>query len=123
MLADYYPLLLQVIVAAGFAVGALVFTALIGKRGRRSAAKDTAYECGMEPEGAPNPRFSVKFYLIAMLFILFDIEIVFLYPWAVVYREMIGQGWMVFGAMASFMTVLFAGFLYVWRKGALDWGR
>ncbi len=89
MLRDYLPILLQLIVAVGFAVSALVVSVLLGKTGRRTPAKDTAYECGMVPQGEAQPRFSVKFYLVAMLFILFDLEIVFMYPWAVVYKEAI----------------------------------
>ena len=86
---EYLPIFLQVIVAIGFAASALIMSVLLGKTGRRNAAKDSAYECGMPAEGAAQPRFSVKFYLVAMLFILFDIEIVFMYPWAVVYRDFI----------------------------------
>src|ERR1700693_5164361 len=88
---DYLPILLQVIVAIGFAGVALCLSVLVGRVGKRHAVKATAYECGMIAEGAVQPRFSVKFYLVAMLFILFDIEIVFMYPWAVVYRDYIGQ--------------------------------
>ena len=89
---DYLPVLLQIVVAIGFAGSALLVSVLLGKTGRRTRAKDTAYECGMVPQGEAQPRFSVKFYLVAMLFILFDLEIVFMYPWAVVYKEMIAQG-------------------------------
>ena len=89
MLRDYLPLLLQIVVAVGFAVSALLVSVILGKTGRRTRVKDTAYECGMVPQGEAVPRFSVKFYLVAMLFILFDLEIVFMYPWAVVYKEII----------------------------------
>jgi NADH-quinone oxidoreductase subunit A len=78
-------------VAAAFAFGTLIFSALVGKKGHRSKIKDTAYECGMLPIGAGSARFSVKFYLVAMLFILFDVEVVFLFPWAVVYKEMLAE--------------------------------
>ena len=88
MLQDYLPILLQVIVAIGFAAFALVVSVVIGRVGKRNAIKDSAYECGMLPIGEAQPRFSVKFYLVAMLFILFDIEAIFLYPWAVVYRQL-----------------------------------
>ena len=87
MLRDYLPVLLQIIVAIGFAASALIVSVLLGKAGRRTPIKDSAYECGMVPIGEAQPRFSVKFYLVAMLFILFDLEIVFMYPWAVVYRN------------------------------------
>ena len=103
-----------------FAVSALLVSILVGKRGRRTRAKDTAYECGMIPQGEPQPRFSVKFYVVAMLFILFDLEIVFMYPWAVVYRDAIKQGSTIFWSMLSFITILMVGYVYALKKGALD---
>jgi NADH-quinone oxidoreductase subunit A len=121
MLREYLPVLLQLIVAVGFAVSALVVSVLLGKTGRRTPAKDMAYECGMVPHGEAQPRFSVKFYLVAMLFILFDLEIVFMYPWAVVYKEMIAQSSVVFWSMLSFITILMVGYVYALKKGALDW--
>ena len=124
MVSDYLPILLQVIIAVGFAVGALVVSVLMGKAGRRNATKDSAYECGMLPEGGAQPRFSVKFYLVAMLFILFDIEIVFMYPWAVVYREyLVLHGTTILWSMLSFVGVLTVGYVYAIKKGALDWSR
>ena len=120
MLRDYLPVLLQIIVVALFAVSALLVSILVGKRGRRTRAKDTAYECGMIPQGGPQPRFSVKFYVVAMLFILFDLEIVFMYPWAVVYRDAIKQGSAIFWSMLSFITILMVGYVYALKKGALD---
>src|SRR5919205_1210840 len=104
MVRDYLPVLLQIVVAIGFAGSALLVSVLVGKSGKRTRAKDMPYECGMIPQGEAPPRFSVKFYLVAMLFILFDLEIVFMYPWAVVYRDMIGQGSMIFWSMLSFIT-------------------
>jgi NADH-quinone oxidoreductase subunit A len=121
MLRDYLPILLQLIVAVGFAVSALVVSVLLGKTGRRTPAKDTAYECGMVPQGQAQPRFSVKFYLVAMLFILFDLEIVFMYPWAVIYKEAIAQSSVIFWSMLSFITILMVGYVYALKKGALDW--
>ncbi len=121
MLRDYLPVLLQVIVAMIFAASALGVSVLVGKTGKRTRAKDMAYECGMVPQGEIQPRFSVKFYLVAMLFILFDLEIVFLYPWAVVYKEMIAGGMTVFWSMLSFITILMVGYVYALKKGALDW--
>ena len=120
MLREYLPVLLQIIVAMLFAVSALVVSVLVGKSGKRTQAKDMAYECGMIPQGERLPRFSVKFYLVAMLFILFDIEIVFMYPWAVVYREAIKHGSIVFWSMLSFITILMVGYAYALKKGALD---
>lgn len=104
--------------------GMIVFSLLLGKRARRTRIKDTAYECGMIPEGKGSARFSVKFYLVAMLFILFDIEVVFLYPWAVVYRDMLREAAtrnLILLAMVSFLGVLFVGYLYAVRKKAFDW--
>jgi NADH-quinone oxidoreductase subunit A len=121
MLRDYLPILLQVIVAMVFAASALLVSVLVGKTGKRTRAKDMAYECGMVPQGEIQPRFSVKFYLVAMLFILFDLEIVFMYPWAVVYKEMIAEGTTVFWSMLSFITILMVGYVYALKKGALDW--
>src|SRR5678815_4657451 len=121
MLREYLPVLLQVIVAILFAGSALLVSVLVGKSGKRTRAKDTAYECGMLPQGEAPPRFSVKFYLVAMLFILFDLEIVFMYPWAVVYREMIVESKMVLWSMLSFIAILMVGYVYALKKGALDW--
>lgn len=120
MLRDYLPILLQIVVAIGFAASALIVSIVVGKTGRRTKAKDTAYECGMIPQGEAQPRFSVKFYLVAMLFILFDLEIVFMYPWAVVYRDGIKQGSVIFWSMLSFISILMVGYIYALRKGALD---
>ena len=120
MLREYLPILLQVVVAMLFAGSALLVSVLVGKTGRRTAAKDTAYECGMIPQGERQPRFSVKFYLVAMLFILFDLEIVFMYPWAVVYRDAIKQSSVIFWSTLSFITILMVGYVYALKKGALD---
>jgi NADH-quinone oxidoreductase subunit A len=119
---QYFPIFLQVVVAIGFAASALIVSVILGKAGKRNATKDTAYECGMIAEGGAQPRFSVKFYLVAMLFILFDIEIVFMYPWAVVYREFIVEhGAGIFWSMLSFVGVLTVGYVYAIKKGVLDW--
>jgi NADH-quinone oxidoreductase subunit A len=120
MLREYLPVLLQILVAILFAVSALLVSVLVGKSGKRTRAKDMAYECGMIPQGETPPRFSVKFYLVAMLFILFDLEIVFMYPWAVVYRDAIKQGPIIFWSMLSFITILMVGYIYALKKGALD---
>ena len=121
MQRDYIPLLLQILVAVGFALSALAVSAILGKTGRRTRVKDTPYECGMVPQGEAIPRFSVKFYLVAMLFILFDLEIVFMYPWAVVYREVIPQSKAILWSMLSFISILMVGYVYALKKGALDW--
>lgn len=110
------------LLAVAFSFGMLVFSVILGKRGKRSQIKDTAYECGMLPIGSGASRLSVKFYLVAMLFILFDIEVVFLYPWAVIYRDMLQQNAnLIFGSMISFLAILFVGYIYAVRKGAFDW--
>jgi len=123
MIREYIPVLLQAIVAIGFAVGALLLSVLLGKSGVRTRTKDSAYECGMVPRGEGQPRFSVKFYLVAMLFILFDLEIVYMYPWAVVYREAIAQSSLIFWSMLSFVSILMVGYVYALKKGALEWKR
>ncbi len=123
MLRDYLPILIQAIVAVGFAASALIISVILGKAGRRSAVKDSAYECGMVAEGGSQPRFSVKFYLVAMLFILFDIEIVFMYPWAVVYADMVKQSSTILWSMLSFVSILTVGYVYALKKGALQWSR
>src|SRR5436853_2447122 len=121
MLREYLPVFLQIVVAMLFAGSALLVSILVGKSGKRTLAKDTAYECGMVPQGEVQPRFSVKFYLVAMLFILFDLEIVYMYPWAVVYREMIAESKVVLWSMLSFISILMVGYVYALKKGALDW--
>src|SRR5437899_12584644 len=111
-----------VVVALLFSAGMLVFSVLLGFRTRRSRIKDTPYECGMIPVGEGNTRMSVKFYLVAMLFILFDVEVVFLYPWAVVYKEMLAtHANLIFGSMLTFLGILFVGYLYALKKRAFDW--
>jgi NADH-quinone oxidoreductase subunit A len=121
MIRDYLPLLLHIGIAIGFAISALLVSILLGMAGGRTRVKDTAYECGMVPQGETQPRFSVKFYLVAMLFILFDLEIVFMYPWAVVYKEMIVESKLILWSMLSFITILMVGYIYALKKGALDW--
>jgi NADH-quinone oxidoreductase subunit A len=123
MIREYIPVLLQIIVAVGFAAGALIVSVLLGKSGVRTRTKDSAYECGMIPQGEAQPRFSVKFYLVAMLFILFDLEIVFMYPWAVVYREAIAQSPVILWSMLGFVSILMVGYVYALKKGAFDWKR
>jgi NADH-quinone oxidoreductase subunit A len=120
MLREYLPVLLHVIVAIGFAASALTVSSLVGKTGKRTPAKDMPYECGMVPQGSGQPRFSVKFYLVAMLFILFDLEIVFMYPWAVVYKEAIAKSSVIFWSMLSFISILMVGYVYALKKGVLD---
>lgn len=124
VIEDYIPVLLHVIVAVVFATVALVTNVILGRAGKRNKNKDTSYECGIIPEPGPQPRFSVKFYLVAMLFILFDIEIVFMYPWAVVFRDYIAtQGTMILWSMLSFVMILLFGYIYAIKKGGLTWSK
>ena len=121
-LAQYIPVLILGAVAVAFTAGTLVMSVLVGKLGKRSRIKDSAYECGMLPVGEGNSRLSVKFYLVAMLFILFDIEVVFLYPWAVIYKEMLVEhANLIFGSMMVFLGILFVGYIYALKKNAFDW--
>ena len=119
---EYLPVLMLIGMAVLFSGGMLIGSVLVGKRGKRLPIKDTAYECGMLPVGPGSTRLSVKFYLVAMLFILFDIEVVFLYPWAVVYKDMLRQNaGLILGSMLSFMGILFVGYFYALKKRAFEW--
>jgi NADH-quinone oxidoreductase subunit A len=113
----YFPVLVQVVIAIAIAAGLIGVSALLGKRAK-SPQKDMPYESGMIPIGNAQERFSVKFYLVAMVFILFDIEAIFLYPWAVVYRQLKMFG---FFEMLLFVALVLVGFFYIWKKGALNW--
>ena len=123
-LIDYLPVLLMFIVAAGFAITFIGLSQLLGQR-KRTRTKLMPYECGKDPVGSARERFSVKFYLIAMIFILFDIEVIFLVPWAVVFRLLsspaMGMRNLVYFEMLLFIALLAAGLIYVIKKGALDW--
>jgi NADH-quinone oxidoreductase subunit A len=120
--AQYLPVLMLGVLAVLFSFGMLVASVLLGKKGKRPPIKDTPYECGMLPVGPGSTRLSVKFYLVAMLFILFDIEVVFLYPWAAVYKQMLKEhAALILGSMLSFMGILFVGYLYALKKRAFDW--
>ena len=129
--ADYLPVLLLLLLALTLAVGLLFISKLVGKRGASGPVKNSAYECGVEPTGEAHTRFSVKFYLVAMLFILFDIEVVFLYPWAVHFGGGQPDGTVfetrsqlitfLFAEMAVFLGILFLGWYWVVKKKALDW--
>jgi len=123
MLQDYLPVLIQLSVAIGFAVSTLFLSVALGRSATTNALKDSAYECGMLPVGNNQARFSVKFYLVAMLFVIFDIEVVFMYPWAVIFRDALGTplaSTMIL-SMSGFAGILFVAYVYAWRKGALSW--
>jgi len=118
---DYLPVLLQVLIAIGFAIVVLALSVIVGRSAKRNKVKDTAYECGMLPIGEGAPRFSVKFYLVAMLFVIFDIEVVFMYPWAVQFRDLLANGATALVSMAGFAGILFFAYIYALKKGALNW--
>jgi NADH-quinone oxidoreductase subunit A len=124
-LYDYLPIVLMFIVAGGFAVGNVVLSTFVGQR-KRTRTKLMPYECGKDPVGSARERFSVKFYLIAMIFILFDIEVIFLVPWAAVFKTLAAQGpamrWFVYLEMMVFIGLLLVGYIYIVKKGAFDWG-
>ena len=113
----YFPVLLQVVIAMAVATLMLGLSYLLGKK-VRNRVKDMPYESGIVPTGDARQRFSVKFYVVGMLFILFDIEAIFLYPWAVVYRQL---RMFAFVEMLIFIILILCGFFYIWKKGALDW--
>lgn len=121
MLESYYPVILQALIAIGFASIALGLSVLLGKKGRRGGDKDTVYECGMLPISSSSPRFSVKFYMVAMLFVLFDIEVVFMYPWAVQFSELIAQSSTALYSILGFVGILAVAYIYALKKGALSW--
>ena len=118
-LDSYGPLLLMFLLAAGLAGALIVVSTLVGRH-KQSREKDQAYECGITPTGDARHPFSVHFYMVGLLFILFDIEAIFLYPWALVYRRLEVFG---FVEMLIYILILFVGYIFLWKKGALDWNR
>jgi len=123
-LDQYLAVLMLFALAVAATGGMVVLSLLLGKRGGRNRAKDLPWECGMSPVGEGSTRLSVKFYLVAMLFILFDIEVVFLYPWAVVYSDLLKDLTMrnlILVSMISFLGILFVGYIYAVKKRAFDW--
>lgn len=122
-LAAYLPVLLQVLVALTIAVVILVASHLFGQRARGNYIKDAAYECGLPMEGKPHPRFAVKFYVVAMLFILFDIEVVFMIPWVLVFREFLANNIAILTPVLFFILVLSVGLVYEMKKKGLRWER
>ena len=121
-LSPYLPILVLLLIAGGMCVAIGFLATVLGPR-RVTAIKETAFECGSPSTGDPHSRHSVKFYLVALLFIVFDIESVFIYPWAALLRDLNGEGlgWFAYFEMLSFMATLALGLVYVWRKGALEW--
>ncbi|WP_096892520.1 NADH-quinone oxidoreductase subunit A [Candidatus Scalindua japonica] len=117
MLVSYIPILILLLVVMGFAISNIIISAAVGRQ-KPSAEKLSTYECGIEPTGTARERFSVKFYLIAMMFVVFDIEVVFLYPWAVAFKSL-----KLFGLieMGIFILILLFCYVYIWKRGALEW--
>lgn len=120
MISDYIPIIVVFIVAAGFAFASMALSHILGPRVKNSV-KLSPYESGVDLVGKTRVRISIRYFLVALLFIIFDIEIVFLFPWAVVFRDFLSSGWTIFIEMAVFLFILGFGFLYVWKKGALEW--
>ena len=122
-LSTYLPALVQIVLGLSIPAIILIVSHVFGQRAKGNYIKDKAYECGLPMEGKPHPRFAVKFYVTAMLFILFDIEVVFLVPWALVYREFLAAGIAITAATAVFLGVLVLGLLYEFKRGALEWDK
>lgn len=118
-LSSYGPILIYLLLVGGVAAAMLLVSWLLGER-KPSRGKSAAYECGMLPTGDAREPFAIKFYLVAMLFLLFDVEAVFFLPWAVIYRDLRMFGFL---TMFFYILILLAGYVYLWKKGALDWGR
>ena len=122
-LTDFAPVLLQLVLALGIPAVILVASHIFGQRSSGNYAKDAAYECGLPAQGDPKPRFSVKFYVVAMLFILFDIEVVFLFPWVMVYRDLMANGIPALLPMLFFLGLLTLGLVYEFKKKGIEWDR
>lgn len=120
MVSELVPVLILIGFVAVVVAGIFVLTHLFGPR-RPGAIKLSPYESGIEPVGEARTRFSIRFYIIAMLFVLFDIEVIFFYPWAVVYKKLLLLGRFILIEMVVFIGLLFIGYLYAWKKGALEW--
>ena len=118
---SYLPLLMLFIFGAVFTGGFLALSQLLSPKKKRNPENEMTYECGINPVGSAHERFAVKFYLVAMLFILFDVEVVFLYPWAVLYRQSLAFGPLFFIEMLSFLAILAVGLIYVYATKAIDW--
>lgn len=119
MPSDFLPILVQLVAAIGFIVATMIVTHSIGPK-RNSELKDAPFECGIEAVGDARAPISIKYFLTAILFVLFDVEVIFMYPWAVNFTKL---GWFGFVEMLTFITLLMAGFYYVIKKGVLNWER
>lgn len=119
-LANYAPLLIMFVLAGGLAAALIVLSSIVGRH-LRTRAKDQPYECGIRPTGDAREAFPIHFYLVAIIFVLFDIEAIFLYPWAIVYRQLNQKGAFGLLEMLLYILILAVGYIYLWKKGALDW--
>ena len=120
-ISNYLPILIQIILAVGIGLGILFVSHLFGQRSRGNRFKDAPYECGLNPAGKTQSRFAVKFYVTAMLFILFDIEVIFMIPWVMVFRDFLVASLPILLPMAVFLGVLVLGLVYELKKGAIEW--
>jgi NADH-quinone oxidoreductase subunit A len=117
---QYLPILILIAIAVLLAVSIVFLSFLFGPR-KDNPVKLSIYESGVKPFTDARLRFNVRFYIIVILFVLFDIEVIFMYPWAVVYRDLLSLGWFIFIEMMVFIGILLAGYIYILKKGALDW--
>lgn len=127
VLTSYVPILMMLAAALGFAAIMLTTSRLVGQR-KPTKEKLMPYECGKDPVGSARERHSVRFYMVAMIFLLFDIEAIFLIPWAVAFAKVLdgsdaAMKWLFYGEMMAFIAILFAGLIYIWKKGVLEWNR
>lgn len=120
MLYDYFAIAVYIMIAVGFAGFVILASHVVGQR-KQTATKLSPYECGMPTIGSTLRRMPIKYYIIAMLFLIFEIEIVFLYPWVIIFRSLKGFGFFILGEMLVFVGILIIAYIYVWRKGALEW--
>lgn len=120
MLNDYIPILILLVIAVVFSIVLLLASHIVSPR-YKNAIKQTVYESGLPPHMDARVRFPIRFYVVAMMFILFDVEVVFLYPWAVVYKKFLSGGMFILWEMMVFLGILFVGYLYLWKRGAFRW--
>ena len=123
MQENYLPILIQTLIGVALPVAIIIASHIVGQRGKSNKNQALPYECGLKGEGTVHPRFSIRFYLTAMLFILFDIEVVFLIPGALIYRDFLGAGTSIIWSLAVFLGIVIFGLWYEVKKGALDWER
>ncbi len=120
-LSSYFPVLIQILVALGMGLGIVAASHIFGQRSASNKAKNSAYECGIKPDTAPHPKFGARFYLVAMLFVIFDIEVVFMLPFAMVYGDFVAEKLPIIIPVMFFIALMAAGILYEIKKDALNW--